>query len=144
MSGIEHGIRVGLSDHTPGIGVPIVAGAMGAFMIEKHFTLSRADGGQDAEFSLEPHEFKQMVEEIKRAQQCIGVSIPPENNELRELRRSLYFCREMKAGETITKADIVTARPALGDMPKNLPLYIGRKLAVDVEYAQPVKPECVL
>lgn len=112
---IKTGWPVGLSDHTPGIGVAVAAVALGAVMIEKHLTLSRADGGLDASFSMEPHEFKQMVTECRRAAAAIGTPIygcGP--NESTELRRSLYWAKDIEAGEVITADHLRTARPSQG------------------------------
>lgn len=120
----------GLSDHTQGIGVAIAAVAMGASVIEKHLILSRADGGLDAEFSLEPHEFKQMVTECRRAAKSIGVV--KYGGESTELRRSLYFARDLKDGHLLTKDDLVIARPALGLNPRCFDNLLGRKLIQDV------------
>lgn len=118
--------QYGLSDHTPGIGVAIAAAALGASVIEKHFTLSRADGGLDSEFSLEPAEFKQMVVECRRAAAAIGtVQYGPSKGESTSLRRSLYFAKDLPQGHCVTPGDIVTARPALGLPPSRLAALEG-------------------
>jgi pseudaminic acid synthase len=108
--------RWGLSDHTPGIGVAVAATALGATMIEKHLTLSRADGGPDAGFSMEPHEFKQMVTECRRAAAAIGtVKYGPGPNEDTSLRRSLWITQPTKKGDRLVLGvNVATARPALG------------------------------
>lgn len=112
----------GVSDHTVGIGVAVAAAALGATMIEKHLTLSRADGGPDAGFSMEPAEFKQMVTECRRAAAAIGVpSYGPGPNESTALRRSVWVCRDIQAGEGLQWGyNICTARPALGISPAEL------------------------
>jgi pseudaminic acid synthase len=109
----------GLSDHTMGIGVACAAAALGATMIEKHLTLSRADGGPDAGFSMEPHEFKQMVVECRRAAAAIGsVKYGPGPHESTELRRSLWVSKDVAPGEPLRLGvNVVTARPALGLSP---------------------------
>lgn len=106
----------GLSDHTMGIGVACAAAALGAVMIEKHLTLSRADGGPDAGFSTEPAEFKQLVVECRRAAAARGeVRYGPGPNESTELRRSLWVRKDIAAGEPLRLGDnVCTARPALG------------------------------
>lgn len=109
----------GISDHTLGIGVAVAASALGATMIEKHLTLSRADGGLDANFSMEPHEFKQMVTECRRAAAAVGHPTygcgPGEST---ELRRSLWVSRDTCKGEPLRLHDnVCTARPALGMSP---------------------------
>lgn len=116
-------VKMGLSDHTLGIGVAVAAVALGAIMIEKHLTLSRADGGPDAGFSMEPHEFKQMVTECRRAAASIGeVRYGPGPNESTTLRRSLWVARDISEGEALRLGDnVVTARPALG-MPPDTPI----------------------
>jgi N-acetylneuraminate synthase len=113
----------GLSDHTMGIGVACAAAAMRAVMIEKHLTLSRADGGPDAGFSMEPHEFKQLVTECRRAAAAIGeVRYGPGPSESTELRRSLWVAKDIAKGEPLRFGDnVVTARPALG-LPPGTPL----------------------
>jgi sialic acid synthase SpsE len=108
--------RVGLSDHTMGIGVACAAAALGAVMIEKHLTLSRADGGPDGGFSMEPHEFKQMVVECRRAAAAVGaVHYGPSPGESTALRRSLWVVKDTAAGQPLMLHDNVeTARPAIG------------------------------
>lgn len=109
----------GLSDHSLGIGVAVAAAALGATYIEKHLTLSRADGGPDAGFSMEPAEFKQMVQECRRAAAAIGVpSYGPGPNESTELRRSLWVIRDIANGEELELGrNVASARPALGVHP---------------------------
>lgn len=132
--------KFGLSDHTPGIGVPIAAALHGANYIEKHLTLSRADGGPDAEFSLEPHEFAQMVTEIHRAIASIGeVKFGPVDGDASALRRSLHFARPLKHGHIITDEDICSARPFEGLSCWRREGIIGLKVTKDVERGEPVK-----
>ncbi|MFN4280632.1 pseudaminic acid synthase [Thermosynechococcus sp.] len=130
------GCEVGLSDHTLGIGVAVAAVALGATVIEKHFTLSRADGGVDAAFSLEPHEMKLLVEETQRAYQALGkVHYGPTESEKKSLvyRRSLYFVKDMAAGEVITPECIRSIRPGYGLPPKYYDVLLGKRVNQAVE-----------
>jgi len=132
--------KQGISDHTLGLVVPIAATALGATMIEKHITLKRSDGGPDAGFSSEPHEFKAMVDACREAALSIGeVRYGPTESELPSLqfRRSLYWALPIEAGQPITREHLRTARPALGDAPANLPRFIGRTATQDHEYGEP-------
>jgi pseudaminic acid synthase len=137
------GMRWGLSDHTLGIGVAVAAVALGATYIEKHLTLSRADGGPDAGFSAEPHEFKQMVEECRRAAQAIGVpSYGPGPGESTDLRRSLWVIKDVRAGEMLSlNINVATARPALG-LPPSTNLA-GNRASRDLKAGTPLTQECI-
>ncbi|MCD5992990.1 pseudaminic acid synthase [Pseudomonas sp. CDFA 602] len=124
------GCEVGLSDHTMGVGVSIAAVAMGACVIEKHFTLDRSAGGVDASFSLEPHEMASLVIETERAWQGLGqVKYGPTQAELSSLqyRRSLYVVRDMVAGEAFSKDNVRAIRPGWGLPPKYIEAVFGRK-----------------
>jgi pseudaminic acid synthase len=133
------GEPVGLSDHSPGIGVAVAAVALGATMIEKHLTLSRADGGPDAGFSMEPHEFKQMVVECRRAAAAIGeVKYGPGPSESTALRRSLYITKDMKAGDILTAECLRTARPALGMAPSHYERVLGWAIKRDIMAGTPM------
>lgn len=130
------GCEVGLSDHTLGIGVAVAAVALGATVIEKHFTLSRAEGGVDAAFSLEPHEMKLLVEETQRAYQALGrVHYGPTEAEKKSLvyRRSLYFVKDMAAGEVITPECIRSIRPGYGLPPKYYEVLLGKRVNQAIE-----------
>jgi N-acetylneuraminate synthase len=119
---------LGISDHTLGLAVPVAATALGATMIEKHLTLSRSDGGPDAAFSSEPHEFKAMVAACREAALAIGeVRYGPTDAEIPSLqfRRSLYWAKVAKAGDTVTRDHLRTARPALGESPSKLDDFLG-------------------
>lgn len=129
------GCEVGLSDHTMGVGVAIAAVAHGATVIEKHFTLSRADGGVDSAFSMEPAEMAQLVAETKRAWQSLGhVSYGPAEAELSSLqyRRSLYVVQNLMAGAVLTRENVRAIRPGLGLQPKYFEVVLGRTLNQDV------------
>ncbi|MEI6490947.1 MAG: pseudaminic acid synthase [Verrucomicrobiota bacterium] len=124
------GCEAGISDHTMGIGVSVTAVALGASVIEKHFTLNRADGGVDSAFSMEPDEMSQLVAEANRAWQALGmVSYGPTEAEKQSLqyRRSLYVVKDMKEGEIFTKVNVRAIRPGLGLPPKFLERLLGKK-----------------
>ena len=134
-------VEVGLSDHTLGLAVPLAATALGASIIEKHFTLSRADGGVDAAFSLEPHEFRALVEESRKAWQALGaVQYGTSEAEKKSLqfRRSLYVTRDMKKGDPFTSDNLRTIRPGLGLAPKYLEIFVGRRISRDTKKGTPV------
>ena len=129
------GCEIGLSDHTMGVGVAVASVALGATVIEKHFTLSRADGGVDSTFSMEPAEMAQLVVETKRAWQALGqVSYGPteaEKNSI-QFRRSLYVVRDLKSGDVLTDENVRAIRPGLGLAPKYLEQVLGRRVSKDV------------
>ena len=117
--------QAGLSDHTTGIGVSVAAVALGATVIEKHFVLDRSEGGVDAEFSLEPNELKQLVEETAKAKVALGqVNYGCTEKEIasRKHRRSLYISADLKAGDKLTTENLRAIRPGLGLPPKYLSL----------------------
>lgn len=127
--------EVGLSDHSMGVGVAVAAVALGASVVEKHFTLSRSDGGVDSAFSLEPAELKLLVEETGRAWESLGsVTYGPTASEAksRAFRRSLYVVRDIDAGEVLTQENIRAIRPGFGLSPKFLDQVLGRKAAVRI------------
>lgn len=135
------GCEVGLSDHTLGIGTAIASVAMGATVIEKHVTLSRAEGGVDAAFSLEPAELAQLVTEVKAAAVATGgVRFGPTEEELGSLvfRRSLYVCEDVEAGTVLTDVNLRAIRPGLGLPPKYLSVVMGRRVARSVRRGTPL------
>lgn len=135
------GVQVGLSDHTMGIGVAVAAVALGATVIEKHFTLRRADGGVDSTFSMEPGELRALIEETVRAWQSLGaVSYGPTEKERASLRfrRSLYVAQDMRAGEVFTRQNLRAVRPGLGLPPKYYDTFLGRRVNRDVKQGTPV------
>ncbi|MCP4265423.1 MAG: pseudaminic acid synthase [Candidatus Brocadiaceae bacterium] len=132
--------NVGISDHTLGIGVAIASVALGGCVVEKHVTLSRAEGGVDAGFSMEPHELSALVNESKRAWESLGHTLyGPSKQEQPSLkyRRSLYVIRDMKAGEEITDQNLRSIRPAKGLSPKFYNLVIGKQILRDVKRGTP-------
>jgi pseudaminic acid synthase len=135
------GLQIGLSDHTMGIGASIAAVALGATVIEKHVTLSRADGGVDSAFSLEPAEVKLLVEGTKTAWQALGEPIvgpkQAEQNVLR-FRRSLYVTRDVKAGEKVAADNVRSVRPAGGLAPDAFSSVEGREFRVDAPKGTPL------
>lgn len=135
------GCEVGLSDHTLGIGAAVAATALGASVIEKHFTLDRSEGGVDAAFSLEPAEMAQLVTETERAWQALGgVRYGPSAAEKPSLqfRRSLYVARDMAAGEAFTAATVRAIRPGFGLAPKHLDAVLGRPAARAIAAGTPL------
>lgn len=136
------GTIVGLSDHTPGHFVPVAAVALGAAIIEKHFTLARADGGSDAAFSLEPQEFAALVDGCRTAFAALGtVRYDPTPSEAGYLglRRSLYAVTDIAAGETFTEKNVRSIRPGGGLPPKMLPEILGRQAASAIARGTPLK-----
>jgi pseudaminic acid synthase len=132
---------VGLSDHTMGIGAAIAAVALGARAIEKHFTLSRSDGGVDSAFSLEPQELKALVAESERAFLALGnvqFGIQKTETKSKLFKRSIYVAKDMKAGETLTKDHIKIIRPDLGLAPRYYDLVIGRQVKKDISAGTPL------
>lgn len=126
--------EVGLSDHTMGVGVSVASVALGATVIEKHFTLARADGGVDSTFSMEPAEMAQLVQETERAWQALGtISYGPTDAEKKSLqyRRSLYVTKDLKAGDVLTMQNIRAIRPGLGLPTKYLEALLGRTVKHD-------------
>jgi pseudaminic acid synthase len=129
------GCEVGLSDHTMGIGVSVASVALGATVIEKHFTLNRVDGGVDSTFSLEPAEMAQLVVETERAWQALGqVTYGPTEAEKKSLqfRRSLYVVQDLKAGEVLTRDNVRAIRPGLGLPTRYLEQVLGKAVKQDV------------
>jgi len=133
--------EVGLSDHTMGIGAAVAAVAHGATVIEKHFTLRRADGGVDSAFSLEPEELRALVVETERAWQSLGkIVYGPSDGEKKSLvfRRSLYVAQDLKAGDILTPENLRCVRPGLGLAPKNYELLLGKRVSRDVVKGTPM------
>jgi pseudaminic acid synthase len=141
------GVPVGLSDHTLGIAVPVAAVALGACIVEKHFTLSRDIGGPDSAFSLEPHEFKAMVEAIRTVEKALGkvhYGITEQEAKSRVFRRSLFVVKDMKAGEMFTEENVRSIRPGHGLHPRHLNDVLGRRAAQDIKRGTPLSWELIL
>jgi pseudaminic acid synthase len=127
--------EVGLSDHTMGVGVSVAGVALGATVIEKHFTLNRADGGVDSTFSMEPFEMTQLVAETEQAWQALGmVSYGTTEAEKKSIvfRRSLYVVQDLKAGDMLSKDNVRAIRPGLGLPTKYLDVVVGMAVKRDV------------
>lgn len=130
------GCEVGLSDHTMGVGVSVASVALGATVVEKHFTLNRADGGVDSAFSMEPAEMQQLVQETERAWQALGsISYGATAAEKKSMvfRRSLYVVTDMRAGEVLSKDNVRAIRPGLGMPTKYFDVIIGKRLRRSVQ-----------
>ena len=135
------GCEVGLSDHTMGVGASVAAVAHGATVIEKHFTLSRADGGVDSSFSLEPDELRALVVETERAWQSLGqVTYGPGEAEKKSMifRRSIYIAADMKAGDVLTPENLRCVRPGMGLPPKYYDILLGRRVTQNVKKGTPM------
>lgn len=129
------GCEVGLSDHTLGVGVSVASVALGATVIEKHFTLSRADGGVDSTFSMEPAELARLVTETERAWQALGrVSYGATDEEKKSMvyRRSLYVVQDLRAGDVLTADNVRAIRPGFGLQTKYLQVVLGKVVKQDV------------
>jgi pseudaminic acid synthase len=134
-------VPVGLSDHSMGVAVPVVAVALGACIIEKHITLTRSLPGPDSAFSLEPEEFKSMVEAVRIAEKALGeVQFGPSAHEqsTRVFRRSLFIVEDVKQGEALTAENVRSIRPGHGLHTRHLPRVIGKRAVRDIERGTPV------
>ncbi|KQS19877.1 pseudaminic acid synthase [Exiguobacterium sp. Leaf187] len=135
-------VEVGLSDHTLGIIAPVVATTLGAKVIEKHFILDKAIGGPDASFSLDPQEFKAMVDAVRDAEASLG-KIDYQLNEKkvknRNFSRSLFVVKDIKAGETFTKEHVKSIRPGHGLPPKYMISIMGKTARYDIERGTPLQ-----
>ena len=137
---------VGLSDHTMGIALPVAAVALGASIIEKHLCLSRADGGPDSAFSLEPDEFKAMVDAVRTAEKALGTiqfGCSPREVNSKKFRRSLFIVEDIRKGESFTEQNIRSIRPADGLPPRHLKEILGKRASVDVRQGTPLRWELV-
>jgi len=137
----KFGCPIGLSDHTMGTAASVAAVALGASIIEKHFTLARADGGPDADFSLEPAEFTALVRDTKAAWEALGRAhydvLGSERGNL-QFRRSLYVAADVKAGEALTPANVRSIRPGNGLAPTHFEAVLGRSAARDLKRGEPL------
>jgi N-acetylneuraminate synthase len=141
------GVPVGLSDHTMGIAVPVAAVALGACIIEKHLTLSRATPGPDSGFSLEPQEFKAMVEAVRMAEKALGevhFGLSGKEESSRVFRRSLFVVQDVKRGETFTAANVRSIRPGYGLHTRHLNEVLGKQAGRDIERGTPLSWDLVV
>jgi len=141
------GVPVGLSDHTMGIAVPVAAVSLGACIIEKHLTLSRADGGPDSAFSLEPAEFKAMVDAVRTAEKALGevhFGVSEREGRSRIFRRSLFVVRDVRKGETFTAQNVRSIRPAHGLHTRHLEEVLGKSAKQDIARGTPLSWDLVV
>jgi pseudaminic acid synthase len=134
-------VLVGLSDHTLGISVPIAAVALGACLIEKHLIIDRSLGGPDATFSLEPDEFKEMIERIREVEESLGevdYSLTEKMKKSRELARSLFVIQNIRKGEKFTTENVRSIRPGYGLPPKDIDSVLGKRASVDIKRGTPL------
>jgi len=139
-------LPVGLSDHTLGTAVPVAAVALGACIIEKHLTLSRSEPGPDSAFSLEPHEFKAMVDAVRVTEKAVGeinFGIGAKEAASRVFRRSLFVVRDVKRGDVFTAENVRSIRPGHGLHTRHLPEVLGRHAARDIERGTPLSWDLV-
>jgi N-acetylneuraminate synthase len=139
-------VPAGLSDHTMGIAVPVAAVALGACILEKHITLSRSVPGPDSTFSLEPREFKDMVEAVRTAEKALGeVHFGPSEHEgsSRVFRRSLFVVQDVKRGESFTAGNVRSIRPGHGLHTRHLAQVLGQRAARDIERGTPLSWDLV-
>lgn len=135
------GVTVGLSDHTMSLAAPIAAVALGARVIEKHFILNRGMGGADSEFSLEPHEFRAMVDAVRDTEKLLGkvtYDLSAKSLKSREFSRSLFIAQDVKAGEIITVQNVRSVRPGFGMAPKHLKEILGKTFKTDCAKGTPL------
>ena len=136
----------GLSDHTHGTTVSAAAAALGADIIEKHFTLARSDGGVDSAFSLEPEELEELVRNARIARVSVGratLEPTPEEAKSRIFRRSLYVVAPVSKGEKLTEFNVRSIRPGLGMKPKHLDDVLGRRATRDLAFGEPLEPSMI-
>ena len=141
------GVPVGLSDHTMGIAVPVAAVALGACIIEKHLTLSRSVPGPDSAFSLEPHEFKAMVDAVRTAEKALGevhFGLSEKEEASRVFRRSLFVVEDVKQGEKFNMVNVRSIRPGHGLHPRHLTEVLGKRAAQGIKRGTPLSWEFVV
>ncbi|MDA0786187.1 MAG: pseudaminic acid synthase [Proteobacteria bacterium] len=135
------GLVTGLSDHTPGVGAPVAAVALGAAIIEKHFTLDRADGGPDAAFSLEPAEFRMLCDSVRLGWEALG-GVRYERTAAEagsvQFRRSLYIVADMAAGDVLTAENLRSIRPGFGLPPKYIDVLLGKRVNCAIARGTPM------
>jgi pseudaminic acid synthase len=135
------GVPAGLSDHTLGSAVAVAAVALGACIVEKHITLSRSLKGPDSAFSMEPQEFKAMVEAIRITERALGAvhfGVSPQEAGSRALRRSLFIVQDLRRGEQFTTQNVRSIRPAHGLHTRHLPQVLGKRASRDIVRGTPL------
>ena len=140
------GVKVGLSDHTMGIEGPVVASALGATVIEKHFILDKSIGGADAHFSLDEKEFTEMVKAVRKAEEMMGkvdYEMTEKKKKSRQFSRSLFVVENVKKGDAITKENIRSIRPGYGLHPKYYDEILGKTFSEDVQRGEPFNKNMV-
>ncbi|MCX6074652.1 MAG: pseudaminic acid synthase [Campylobacterales bacterium] len=140
------GVTVGLSDHTMSIAAPIAAVALGARVIEKHFILDRRMGGADSAFSLEPAEFKAMVDAVRDTEKLLGkvtYDLSPKSLKSREFSRSLFVAEDVKEGDVLTATNVRSVRPGFGMAPKHLPAILGKRFSSSALKGTPLSWELI-
>jgi len=135
------GVKVGVSDHTMGSTVPVVAVSLGAKVIEKHFILERSQGGADSAFSMEPDEFAAMVKAAREAEKALGKVVYEVTEPNKTRRRSLFVVEDIKEGEVFSKMNIRSIRPGYGLAPKFYENVLGQKATQDIKRGEPLKKE---
>ena len=138
----KYDILTGLSDHTAGSAVAVAAAALGAVMIEKHFTLRRSDGGPDSSFSMEPEEYASLVRDVRAVEKALGsseYSLTAVQKRERALARSLFIVKDIKKGETLTPENIRSIRPGYGLSPALTDEILGKRAAKDLEFGEPLR-----
>ena len=134
-------VKIGLSDHTLGITLPVVATTLGAKVIEKHFIIDKTIGGHDAAFSLDLNEFSAMVKAVREAEEAIGVvdySLTPKQLKGRDFCRSLYLVEDIKAGEKFTEKNVRSIRPGYGISPKYYNDILGGTASMEIKAGTPI------
>jgi pseudaminic acid synthase len=142
----RYGVISGLSDHTMGSTVPIVATAFGAKIIEKHFILDRSIGGADASFSMDEVEFTAMVKAVREAEAAVGIidyTLTKKQRKGKDFSRSLYIVEDIKAGDIISEENMRSIRPGYGMHPKYYKEILGQKVVMDLEKGTPLKMEMI-
>nr|WP_294925894.1 pseudaminic acid synthase [uncultured Flavobacterium sp.] len=143
----RYNVISGLSDHTMGATVPIVATVFGAKIIEKHFILDRSIGGPDASFSMNEEEFTEMVKAVREAESAIGIvdyKLTEKQAKGKDFSRSLYVVEDIKAGDVITEENVKSIRPGFGLHPKYFNDILGKKVNADLEIGDALKWDCII
>ena len=141
-----YGVPVGLSDHTMGSAAAVAAVALGGCIVEKHITLSRSDPGPDSAFSMEPDEFKAMIEDIRAVEKALGTAtyeVTEKQKENRVFRRSLFVVKDIKAGEVFSESNVRSIRPGHGLHTRYFDQVLGKKAVQDIKKGTPLSRELV-